>query len=117
MPFDEVRARVTDALRSEGFGVLTEIDIKEKFREKLGVDFRNYLILGACNPPIAHEVLREELALGLLLPCNIIIYSEAEETVVAAIDAEKMMSIVSNPELAAAAALVNDKLKRALSTI
>lgn len=117
LPFAEVREKVISTLKAEGFGVLTEIDLKEKLREKLGVDFRNYVILGACNPPIAHSVLGQELALGLLLPCNVIIYSENDSTIVAAVDAEKMMSIVGNPNLAVAASEVNEKLKRALTNI
>jgi uncharacterized protein (DUF302 family) len=117
LPFDEVREKVTATLKAEGFGVLTEIDLKQKLKEKLGVDFRNYLILGACNPPIAHRVLGEELAVGLLLPCNVIIYSDNDSTIVAAVDAEKMMSVVGNPNLEAAASEVNEKLKRALANI
>lgn len=117
LPFDEVREKVIATLKSEGFGVLTEIDLKARFKEKLGVDFRDYIILGACNPPIAHRVLDQELALGLFLPCNVVVYSENDLTVVAAIDAAKMMSVVGNPALAAAATEVNEKLRRALSNV
>lgn len=114
IPIEQALERVRAALKDEGFGVLTEIDMKDKFKEKLGVDFRKYVILGACNPPIAHKVLGEELALGLLLPCNVIAYEENGATVVAVIDAVRMMSVVDNPSLAVAAAQVNEKLKRAI---
>lgn len=108
------------ALKSEGFGVLCEIDIKEKLKEKLGVDFRNYVILGACNPPLAYKTLQEEIDIGLLLPCNVIVY-EADEpgtSVVAAIDARAMLSVVgNNPKLDAVAAEVNEKLERVVAQL
>lgn len=115
--FEQAVERVKETLKTEGFGVLSEINIAEKFREKLGVDFRNYVILGACNPPIAYQALQLEAALGLLLPCNVVVYEEGENTVVAAIDAAKMMSIVGNPKLEAAAAQVNEKLQRAIANL
>ena len=79
--------RVKETLKDEGFGVLSEINIAEKFKEKLGVEFRNYVILGACNPSIAYQALQEEIGLGLLLPCNVVVYEEGGQSVVAAIDA------------------------------
>ncbi len=97
--------------------MLSEINITEKFKEKLGVEFRNYVILGACNPPIAYQALQEELGLGLLLPCNVIVYEDAGKCVVAAIDAAKMMSVVGNPKLESAATLVNEKLQRAIANL
>ena len=99
LPFGEAVERARAALKDEGFGVLCEIDVKEKLREKLGVDFRNYLILGACNPPLAHQALQQELNIGLLLPCNVVVYELAGRTVVAAIDAAKMLSVADNPAL------------------
>jgi len=117
MPFRDAieRARVT--LKAEGFGVLCEIDIREKLKEKLGVDFRNYVILGACNPPIAHQSLQQEVNLGLLLPCNVVVYEHEGRSVVAAIDAVKMLSIVGNPALEAAAGQVNEMLRRAIDAL
>jgi uncharacterized protein (DUF302 family) len=117
LPFEEAIERVKETLKAEGFGVLSEINIKEKMKEKLGVEFRDYVILGACNPPIAYQALQEELALGLLLPCNVVVYEENGQSVVAAIDAVKMMSIVGNPKLEAAAVSVNEKLSRAIANL
>ncbi|HEX6187597.1 MAG TPA: DUF302 domain-containing protein [Pyrinomonadaceae bacterium] len=115
VPFQEAVERVTAGLKEEGFGVLCEIDIKEKLKEKLGVDFRNYVILGACNPPLAYKTLQQEINIGLLLPCNVIVYDadEAGKSVVAAIDARAMLSVVGdNASLDAVAAEVNERLAR-----
>lgn len=117
LPFERSIERIKETLKAEGFGVLSEINIREKFNEKLGVNFRNYVILGACNPPIAYQALQEEMALGLLLPCNVVVYEEGEKTVVAAIDAAKMMSVVGNPKLESAAKQVNEKLQRAIANL
>lgn len=115
VPFQEAVERVTARLKEDGFGVLCEIDIKEKLKEKLGVDFRNYVILGACNPPLAFKTLQEEINIGLLLPCNVIVYDadQAGKSVVAAIDARAMLSVVGdNASLDAVAAEVNERLER-----
>ncbi len=117
LPFDAVVERTRAALQKAGFGVLFEIDMKAKLHEKLGVEFGNYLILGACNPPIAYEALQTEIALGLLLPCNVVIYEQSGETVVATIDAAKMMTIVENPQLTASAGVINEKLKNVLDNL
>ncbi len=117
-PFEEAVAKTTAALKDEGFGVLSEIDIKAKLKEKLGVDFRRYTILGACNPPLAYKTLQEEINIGLLLPCNVIVYEadEAGKSVVAAIDAKTMLSVVGdNSTLAAVATEVNEKLQRVVA--
>ncbi|HEU4769085.1 MAG TPA: DUF302 domain-containing protein [Pyrinomonadaceae bacterium] len=118
LPYKEAVEKVRGALKDEGFGVLCEIDLKEKLKEKLGVDFRNYVILGACNPPLAYKTLQEEINIGLLLPCNVIVY-EADETrksVVAAIDARQMLSVVgSNATLESVATEVNEKLRRVMA--
>jgi uncharacterized protein (DUF302 family) len=117
LPYLKAVERAREALKAEGFGVLCEIDIKEKLKEKLGVDFRNYVILGACNPPLAYQTLQRELNIGLLLPCNVVVYEEGDRTVVAAIDARKMMSVVENPGLAEAAVKVNEKLRRVIDSL
>ena len=101
--------------QTEGFGVLCEIDIKEKLKEKLGIDFRKYVILGGCNPPLAFEALQEEIDLGLLLPCNVVVYEQDSKAVVGAIDAAKMMSVVGNEKLNKTAQQVNEKLRRVIS--
>jgi uncharacterized protein (DUF302 family) len=105
------------ALQQEGFGVLFEIDMKAKLKEKLGVDFQSYMILGACHPPLAYETLQAEMDIGLLLPCNVIVYEQNNQTVVAAIDAAKMMSVVGNSELEANAQEINEKLRRVVENI
>ncbi len=119
-PFDEAVERARVALKEEGFGVLSEIDIKEKLKEKLDVDFRRYVILGACNPPLAYKTLQEEIEIGLLLPCNVIVY-DADETgksVVAAVDAKAMLSVVgNNPTLDAVSTEVNEKLRRVIDKL
>jgi uncharacterized protein (DUF302 family) len=112
LPFDEVVARVRDELKAEGFGVLCEIDVQATLRAKLGVEREPYLILGACNPPLAHRALEAEPELGVLLPCNVIVYVEADETHLAAIDPERMLSIVENEALAPTAAEVRRRLAR-----
>jgi uncharacterized protein (DUF302 family) len=117
LPYDIAVQRAREALKSEGFGVLCEIDIKEKLKEKLGVDFTNYLILGACNPPLAYQALQQELNIGLLLPCNVVIYERDGKSFVAAIDAFKMLSIVGNPSLEATAGKVNEKLRKVVDKV
>lgn len=117
LSFTEAVERAREALKSEGFGVLCEIDIKEKLKEKLGVDFRNYLILGACNPPLAYQTLQEELDIGLLLPCNVVVYEQDGRSVVAAVDAVKMLSVVGNPKLESTASQVNEKLRRVIDSL
>ncbi len=117
MPFAAAVSHTREALKTEGFGVLCEIDIKEKLKEKLGVDFTNYVILGACNPPLAYQALQQEINLGLLLPCNVVVYEKGGQSVVAAIDAARMLSIVQNPALAAQAQTVNSKLRRVIDSL
>jgi uncharacterized protein (DUF302 family) len=96
VPYEAAVEKARAALKAEDFGVLCEIDLKEKLKEKLGVDFRNYVILGACNPPMAYKALQQEIGIGLLLPCNVIVYEadEVGKSVVAAIDAKTMLSVV-----------------------
>ena len=115
--FDEVLAVVTDALKTEGFGVLTQIDVKETLKKKLNVDFRKYLILGACNPPLAHNALQNELLLGLLLPCNVVVFEEDDGSVtVSLVNPSEMFKAVDNPGLADIQQ-VDTKLKNVLQAI
>jgi uncharacterized protein (DUF302 family) len=106
--------RVRDELKQEGFGVLCEIDVQATLKEKLGVEGEPYVILGSCNPPLAHQALAAEPDLGTLLPCNVVVYRHEATTHIAAIDAERMLSIVGNDDLAPIAAQVRDKLARVL---
>ena len=114
LPFGEAVVRLETALRNEGFGVLCNIDIQAKMKEKLGVDMPRYVILGACNPPIANKALQEELNLGLLLPCNAVVYESGGEVHIGVVDAEKMLSIVGNPTMQDMAKEVNERLRRAV---
>jgi uncharacterized protein (DUF302 family) len=109
-PFADSVERVRSELKEEGFGVLCEIDVQATLREKLGVEQEPYTILGACNPPLAHQALSAEPQLGTLLPCNVVVYERDGETHISAIDAERMLSIVGNDELAPVAAQVREKL-------
>ena len=102
--------RVRDELKTEGFGILSEIDVQATLREKLGVEEEPYLILGACNPPLAHQALSAEPDLGTLLPCNVVVYQRDNQTHISAIDAERMLSIVGNDSLASVAAEIRGKL-------
>jgi uncharacterized protein (DUF302 family) len=118
--FDDAVEKTREALNQEGFGILSEIRIDEKLKEKLGVDLRRYIILGACNPPYAYKTLQEEINIGLLLPCNVVVYEgdEAGKSVVAAVDAKAMLSVVGdNPTLSEIATEVNQKLQRAVEKI
>ena len=109
---------VKEALATEGFGVLTEIDVKATLKKKIDVDFKNYIILGACNPPLAHKALSAEAAIGLLLPCNVVVAEDGENgAVVSAIDPGSMFTVVGRPEIEHLAAEVRAKLERALDAI
>ena len=117
LPYDQAIKKTRAALQQEGFGVLTEIDLKQKLKEKLGVDFRRYIILGTCNPPLAYETLQQEIDIGLLLPCNVIVYEQDDGAVVSAVDAGKMLSVVGNPNLEATARTINEKLRRVIDSL
>lgn len=113
--FDELRERLIESLKDVGFGVITEIDMKEKLKEKLDVDYKRYVILGACNPGFAYEAIQMEEELGVLLPCNVVLIDKENGWVqIAAIDARKMMSVVGNSELELVAEVVNERLRQAL---
>jgi uncharacterized protein (DUF302 family) len=111
LSFHEAVERVRAELKTEGFGVLCEVDVQATMREKLGVEGDPYLILGACNPPLAHQALQAETDLGVLLPCNVVVYQRGGETRIAAVDPERMLSIVDNDELAPVAADVKGRLR------
>jgi uncharacterized protein (DUF302 family) len=115
--FHEAVVKTQEALQREGFGVLCQMDIQAKLKEKLGVDTPRYIILGVCNPPLAHQALQEEINLGLLLPCNAIVYEKAGQVHVGVVDAAKMLSVVGNTKLEVMARQVNEKLRRALDSV
>ncbi|MGO9908436.1 MAG: DUF302 domain-containing protein [Solirubrobacteraceae bacterium] len=110
LSFKDAVVRVREELAAEGFGVLCEIDVQATLKQKLGVDREPYLILGACNPPLAHRALEAEPDLGVLLPCNVVIYQDNGQTRIAAVDAEQMLSIVGNDDLAPTATEVRRRL-------
>ncbi len=116
--FDETVAKVVDALKQEGFGVLTEIDVSATIKQKLGVDFRKYRILGACNPALAHKALTAEDKIGVMLPCNVVVQeADAGRVEVAAIDPRAAMERVGNPALAEIAGQVAEKLGRVVRAV
>ncbi len=116
-PFEEALRRTKEALAKEGFGALTEIDVRSTMKKKLDVEFDNYVILGACNPPLAHQALLSEREIGLLLPCNVIVYEDEGKTHVSAIRPSVAMSMVENPKLAEIAKTVEQKLETVIGSI
>jgi uncharacterized protein (DUF302 family) len=118
LSFDEAVQRVTEQLKQEGFGILTEIDVKATFKKKLDVDFRNYRILGACNPPFAYRALQTERMVGTMLPCNVIVQEVNEsQTEITAIDPVASMQAIDNPALAEIAGQVQRKLQSAVEKV
>jgi len=116
--FDVIVAEVEEALAEEGFGVLCDIDVQATLKKKLGEEFRQYRILGACNPPLAHQALGEELQLGALLPCNVVVYETDDGTVgVSAVDPSTMLSVVDNPDLDPIAAEVGERFVHVLDAV
>lgn len=115
--FEEAIQKVTDELKKEGFGVLTTIDVKETLKNKLNVEFKKYIILGACNPPLAHQALQAEEELGLLLPCNVIVYEKEGKSVVSVFDPMIMAHIIDNQNMKPVAEEVKKKLERVLEAV
>lgn len=112
--FEKARERITDALKQEGFGILTEIDVQATLKAKLDQEFRKYVILGACNPPLAHRALEVELAIGLLLPCNVCVWEEAGGSVISIARPQAMFELVPNAALQPVVADADQRLGRAL---
>ena len=116
--YEQTLGRVPEVLKAEGFGVLTEIDVQSTLEQKLGVEFRRYKILGACNPPFAHEALQADLQAGLIMPCNVVVSEDDDHgTVVLAIDPTKTAAAMGNPALESMAAALKQKLVRALAKL
>lgn len=117
LSYEAAVEKVTATLKDQGFGVLTTIDVKETLRKKLDVDFKKYVILGACNPPFAHQALQAEEEIGLLLPCNVIVYEKEGGAVVSAFDPMAMTKIVDNPKIQPIAEQVKERLKKAIEAV
>ncbi len=117
MPFDKAVEKVTEELKKQGFGVLTTIDVKKTLKEKLDVDFKKYVILGACNPPFAYQALQAEEEIGLLLPCNVIVYEKEDGVQVAAFDPMMMTSVVDNPRIQPIASEVKVLLEHVIENV
>jgi uncharacterized protein (DUF302 family) len=117
LSYEKAIEKVTEELKKEGFGILTTIDVKETLKKKLNVDFNKYIILGACNPPFAYQALQAEEQVGLLLPCNVIVYEKAEKTIVAAFDPMSMAKVMDNEAMEPIADQVRAKLLRALNAV
>jgi uncharacterized protein (DUF302 family) len=118
LPYADTEKKVREELLKEGFGILTEIDVKKKFAEKLLKDFRNYIILGACNPNLAYEALGREIDLGTLLPCNVVVYTRDDgKTAVMIMDPVAALGLVGNSEMTGMAETVAEKLRRVLSAL
>ena len=117
LTYEAALEKVTEALKAEGFGVLTSIDVKETMKKKLDVDFKKYTILGACNPPLAYKALNAKPEVGLLLPCNVIVYEEGDSTVVNIVDPLSMLGIIQDPALEQVAEEARIRLKRVAEAI
>ena len=117
LSFEETINKVTEELKKEGFGVLTTIDVKDTLKNKIDVDFKKYTILGACNPPFAHKALLAEEEIGLLLPCNVIVYEREGKSVVSFFDPSLMAKVVENENLSTIAGEVKEKLQRVFDSI
>jgi len=117
LSFEQTIEKVTEELKKEGFGILTTIDVKDTLKKKIDVDFKKYTILGACNPPIAHKALQTEEEVGLLLPCNVIVYEKDNQTKVSMFDPMLMTNIVDNEKMGPIAKEVKEKLQRVLAEV
>ena len=117
LPYEQAVGAVVEALKAEGFGVLTEIDVRDTLKKKLDVEFQKYIILGACNPPLAYQALRAEPDLGLLLPCNVVVHEEGDGTRVAFVDPRAMLGVAANPMLQPIADEVTARLERVASLL
>ena len=117
IPYETAVERVRDALKKEGFGILTEIDVKEKMKEKLGLDMRKYIILGACNPPNAYKAILAEENIGLMLPCNVIVYEKGTRTVLSVIRPTTVMQMLDNVDLQKVAEEVEAQLKKVFDAV
>lgn len=117
MPYEQAMTKVKEALKTEGFGVLTEIDVRRTLKEKLGAEMEPYSILGACNPQLAHRALEQEPEIGLLLPCNVVVRAEGEQSRIEVADPQAMLGIIDNPHIKIIADEAKQRLQRVVATI
>ena len=117
LPYQQAVDKVTDALKAEGFGVLATINVQETLKQKLGVDLGDYVILGACNPQLAYQALQTEQEIGLLLPCNVIVYTSGDKTRVSVLDPQQALGIANNESLSSIAEEAKGRLERALAAV
>lgn len=117
LPYADAVARVTEALKTQGFGILTEIDVQATLKQKLDVAFRKYVILGACNPQLAHRALALDLDVELLLPCNVIVYEDGSDSVVSIVDPETLLGVIDKPALRPVAEEARAKLRDVIRTL
>jgi len=118
LSFEQAIQKTTEALKAEGFGVLTQIDVKATLKQKLDADFRRYVILGACNPPLAHRALSANLDVGLLLPCNVTVYEEGDRSVVTAVDPVEMLGVLKgDPIVCEVAVEARIRLQRVIASL
>ena len=117
VPYEEAIVKVKEALKAEGFGVLTELDVRKTLREKINVEMEQYSILGACNPPLAHRALMQDPDIGLLLPCNVVVRAEGEHSRVDVADPEAMLGIAQNEQLLGIAQEAKQRLQRVVQTL
>jgi uncharacterized protein (DUF302 family) len=117
MPYEDAVVRTRETLKEHGFGVITEIDVRETIREKLNRDFRRYVILGACNPEFAHRALETNLDIGLLLPCNVIVYEEGDRSIIAAINPDRMADMFTDEAFRGLAGEVRERLHDAINAL
>ena len=117
LPYDRAVEKVTEELKKEEFGVLTSIDVRETMKKKLNADFKRYVILGACNPPFAHKALQAEENIGLLLPCNVVVYEQGDASVVATFDPMVMTQVMENEQIVPIATEIKQRLERVLAAV
>lgn len=118
LPYEQAIQKTTDALKAEGFGVLTQIDVQSTLKQKINADFRRYVILGACNPALAHRALSANLDVGLLLPCNVTVYEEGDRSVVTAVDPVEMLGVLKGDTVAHEVAVeARTKLQRVIASL
>lgn len=117
MPFDQAVEKVTEELKKEGFGILTDIDVKETLKKKLNLDFQKYKILGACNPPFAHKAIVAEENIGLMLSCNVILYEKGDKTVISIIRPTVAMEMINNKKLKEVAEHIETKLEHVIDAL